>query len=347
MNRPNRSAYVKSPWLFEVRDNPVREPGPGEILVKIEACGVCGTDLHTADRSAPDWQLFGHEMAGRIAAVGESVSSFAVGDRVALNTASPCGKCDICSPAPYGRGRPDLCRTLATYWGGPQMGFGDYIVSPPECAAKIPDAVPFDVASLAEPMGVSIDLVETGEVGPGDEVLIIGPGPLGLGAITASLRAGAARVALAGYSTSTARMQAGAHLGADELVEVDRTPLEDHYSGRPAPNKILVTAPPQSLREAFAIAPFGATIAYIGIAAGPGAMLEFDADSFHFRKLSLKASFASPDTQLAKSIRLLETAPELGRELISHRFRLEDISGAMALWRSEEKPAIKKMVMVS
>jgi len=344
---PNRSAYVKSPWLFEVRDNPVSDPGPGRILLEIAACGVCGTDLHTADRMATDWQLFGHEMAGIVAAAGEGVTRFKVGDRIALNTAAPCGRCEICSPPPYGRGRPSQCRTVTTYWDGPHMGFGDFIVSPHECAVAVPDSLALDAASLAEPIGVSIDLVETGEVAPGDRVLIVGPGPLGLGAITAARHAGASHVALAGLTKSAARMQSGVALGADELIEVDKTSLTKRYSQESRkPDKILVTAPPSVLPECIEIAPFGGVIAYIGIAWGPGAMLTFDADKFHFQRLSLKASFASPDTQTAKSIRLLESAPELARELISHRFKLEDIGEAMTMARDDGERTIKKLVMV-
>lgn len=305
---------------------------------------TCIADTVVLSQAFCTWQIVSGLV---VVAVGEGVTDYFVGDRIALNTASPCGKCSICAPVPYGSGRPDLCRTPITYWGGPQMGFGDYIVSPAACASKIPNDMTFDVASLAEPMGVSIDLVETGEVRAGDNVLIIGPGPLGLGAVTASLRAGAAHVALAGLSGSLARMESGKALGANELIEVDKANIVEYYSSRPAPNKILVTAPPQCLKDAFEIAPFGATIAYIGIAWGPGAMVEFDADTFHFKKLSLKASFASPDTQLKKAIRLLETAPELGRELISHRFKLDDIADAMTMCRDDRERTVKKMIMVS
>ena len=253
----NRSAYVKSPWLFEVRDNPVGRPGSGQMLVEICACGVCGTDLHTADRMAKDWQLFGHEMAGVVREVGDGVTRFQIGDRVALNTAAPCGKCPVCLPNPYGRSRPELCRTPATYWDGPHMGFGDYIVTPHECAVKLPDDMPYDVASLTEPMGVSIDLVETGGVTHGDNVLIIGPGPLGLGAIVAARNAGAARIAVAGLSCSVARMKSAIALGADKLVEVDKQPLTALDLKSFPPDKILVTAPPASLLDAIKIAPFG------------------------------------------------------------------------------------------
>jgi len=226
------------------------------------------------------------------------------------------------------------------------MGFGDFIITPHECAVAMPDGMSFDVASLTEPMGVSIDITETAEVGVGDNVLIIGPGPLGLGAITASLHAGAGHVAVAGLSRSVARMKSAAALGADEIIEVDKTPVTEYDFGSFQPNKILVTAPPPSILDAIKIAPFGGTIAYIGIAWGPGAMIQFDADDFHFRKLSLRASFASPDVQAAKSIRLLHTAPELGRELISHTFRLDEIAGTMTMIRDDNEATVKKVVMV-
>ena len=120
---------------------------------------------------------------------------------------------------PDGRGRPEVCRTVATYWGAPAMGFGEMLLTPEECAVPVPDSVPLDVASLAEPMGVSLDLVQVAEVTAGDHVLVIGPGPLGLGAVALSRRAGAERVMLAGRSHSVARMEAGlAFLGLGDAT---------------------------------------------------------------------------------------------------------------------------------
>lgn len=345
--RDNRTTYVKSPWMFDIRSIPIGDAGPGQILVKIEACGICGTDIHTADRMADDWTPFGHEMAGEVVGVGDGVTRFVVGDRVALNTAAPCGKCPVCLPPPYGKGRPELCRTPATYWGGAYMGFGDYILSPAECAVMIPAGMTYDVASLVEPMGVSIDLVETADVEPGDNVLIVGPGPLGLGAIMAAKCAGANRITLAGRSGAVKRMAVGKALGADRIIEVDHTGLTEYQFGDDVPNKILVTSPPKSLIDAMSIAPFGATIAYIGIAWSPESQICFDADEFHFKRLSLKASFASPDTQSAKSMRLLQTQPQLGKELISHRFRLEEIEDAMLMSRDDHGRSVVKMVMTT
>jgi len=342
----NRSVYVKSPWQFEVHDNPVAEPGPGQLLVRIAACAACGTDFHVADRMAQDWQVFGHEVSGVVEAVGEGVTRFAAGDRVALDSSAPCGQCAICLPRPYGRGRPELCRTAATYYGSATMGFGKMLLTPQQCAVAVPQGMKLDVAALTEPLGVSKDLVETAQVGPGDHVLIIGPGPLGLGAAALARHYGAERVILAGRSRSEARMAAGEALGADLLICVDETPLAAYDFGRRRPDKILVTAPPQALAEAIAIAAFGGVVAYIGIAWGPGAKVTFDADAFHFNKMSLRASHASPGTHAAETIRLLADMPQLGAQLISHRFGLEE-TGPMLTALRDEKRTLKKAVMVN
>ncbi len=344
MTHASRAAYVKAPYQFELREQKVPGPGPGQLLLEVAACGVCGTDLHIAAQLAGDWQTLGHEVAGVIRAVGEGVTDFAAGDRVALDSSAPCGRCPICRPRPYGRGRPDLCRTPATYWGTATMGFGELLLTPRECAVAVPERMSLEVACLVEPVGVSLDLVRTAEVGPGDQVLVIGPGPLGLGAVRLARRFGAERVLLAGREHSTARLAAGEALGADALIRVDRTPLADYDFGPRRPDKILVTAPPAALPEAIELAAFGGTVAYIGIAWGPAARIAFDADAFHFRKLSLRASHASPGTHAAEVIGLLDDLPELGRELISHRFALDDLPAAMVMCR-DDRAAVKKAVM--
>lgn len=342
----NRSIYVKSPWQFELRDNPVAEPPPGQLLVEISACGICGTDIHIADRMAPDWQVLGHEVAGIVRVAGAGVTRFKRGDRVALDSSAPCGQCEICQPRPYGWGRPHLCRSPRTYYGAPAMGFGQMLLTPQECAVAVPDSVPLDAASLVEPLSVSWDLVETARVSPGDYVLVIGPGPLGLGAVALAKRAGAGRVFLAGFSSSAARLLAGQALGADVIIEVDKRPLARHDFGQRHPDKILVTAPPAVLPEAISVAAYGGIVAYIGMAFGRETKLQIEADIFHVNKLSLRASYAVPAVHAAESIRLLEAMPELGKELISHRFGLAETGAAFELLR-RDKRLVKKMVMTA
>lgn len=344
-NYPNRSAYVKAPWQFQVRDNPVHAPAAEQLLVEVKACGVCGTDQHIADRFAPDWQPFGHEVAGVVKAVGDSVTRFKAGDRVALDSSAPCGVCDTCSAPPHGRGRPDLCPNPVSYMATSTMGFGQLVLAPQQSAVPVPDSVPLDVAALVEPLGVCIDLVRVAQVQAGDHVLVIGPGPLGLGALFLAKRAGAEKIYLAGRSSSKARMAAGLALGADTLIEVDKKPLTDYDFGRRKPDKVLVTAPPDSLPTAITVAALGAIIAYIGVAWSAAKDVQFDADYLHFNKLSLRPSHAWPGTHAAESIRWLATEPHLGKTLISHHFGLEEIEKTMLAARDDRAHVIKPMVM--
>lgn len=343
-----RAAYVKSAWQFEVRDIPLEAPKPGQLLVEVKACGVCGTDQHIADRTATNWQSFGHEVAGIVREIGEGVTRFKVGDRIAVDSSAPCGKCAACLPRPYGRGRFDLCMSPVSYWDFPAMGFSQLLLTPEQCAVHIPDHLPFDQASLVEPLGVCVDLVKVANVQTGDHVLVIGPGPLGLGAVFLAQQAGAERIYLAGrMSSSKGRMEAGTALGADTLIAVDQKPLAQYDFGAQKPDKILVTAPPETLPEAIEVAAFGGVIAYIGIAWNKRAIIQIDADKLHFQKHSLRASHAWPGVHAPESVRWLSTNPLLGSTLVSHHFGLEEIERAMLTARDNRDQARKVIVTPS
>jgi L-iditol 2-dehydrogenase len=339
------AAYVKSAWQFQIRQIDLPECAAGEILVEVAACGICGTDQHIADRTATDWQSFGHEVAGTVRAVGAGVTRFAVGDRVAVDSSAPCGACANCLPQPYGRGCPDICLAPVTYWGAPSMGFSRYLNAPQQSAVHVPAHVDLVTAALVEPVGVCIDVVQVAEVGAGDHVLVVGPGPLGLGAVFVAAQAGAERIYLAGRSASRRRMEAGLALGADTLIEVDKMPLSAYEFGARKPDKVIVTAPPETLPEAIAVAGTGGMIAYIGIAWDSRAHITIDADEFHFAKKQLRASHALPATHANESLRWLATHPVLGEQLISHRFALDEIARAMTFMRDERAVAVKAMVV--
>jgi L-iditol 2-dehydrogenase len=342
----NRCAFVKAPWQFEMRETTVSGPEAGWMIVEVGACAVCGTDLHNADRTANDWTAFGHEVSGTVREVGEGVTRFKPGDRVALDSSVPCGQCRFCLPHPYGLGRFDLCESPLGYWNNAAMGFGQYVVTPQEAAAHIPDEMPFEAAALAEPIGVALDMIRAADVQPEDRVLVIGPGPIGLGAIHIARQIGAESITLAGRSSSTARMTAGLALGSDTLIEVDKQHLSDYDFGNRRPNKILVTAPPETIMDAVAVAERGAVISFIGVAWGPNSTVQIDSDDFHFRKLTLRSSFASPGIYLTEAIRVLAQAPKLASELISHHFRLDDI-GETLTWARDNKEIVKKLVMIA
>jgi L-iditol 2-dehydrogenase len=165
---------------------PVPRIGRGELLVKIATCGICGTDLkkiHFGSHSAP--RIFGHEMAGTVVALGEGVSSYAVGERVVVHHHVPCRECYYCR-----KGTPAQCalykKTGVTAGFEPSGGgFAEYIrvmdfVVSNGGVVRIPDGVPFEQAAFVEPVNTVLKGVKLLDLAPDDTVLVIGQGPIGL-----------------------------------------------------------------------------------------------------------------------------------------------------------------------
>lgn len=338
MQYPTRAAYTKTYYQFQLRDRVVPEPGPGEVQLQIAACSICGTDLSIAGKTARQWSLFGHEISGVVTAVGEGVTRFAPGDRVALDSSAPCGECEECRA-----GRPLSCLNEQSYWDQ-YMGFADYMVAPQQ---QVFDAhgLPAEIACLAEPTAVSIDLVAVADVGPDDRVLIIGPGPLGLLAIPECRRRGVERIWMAGRSHSKARMRVAEEYGA-ELIYVDKQDLSKYDFGRRGATRILVVAPPTELPLAAKIGAQGSIISYIGIAWDKKGVIKFDADTFHFKRQQLRASMAKPGTRAAEALDLLASGAFDPAKVLSGRFELADIAAAMVENRDDKANAIK-LVMVN
>lgn len=338
MSLVTRAAYVKTHYRFELRERSVPDPAPGEVQLQIAACSICGTDLSIAGKTAKRWSLFGHEVSGVVTQVGAGVTRFQPGDHVALDSSAPCGECDLCRA-----GFPLECTNVQSYWGK-SMGFADYMVAPQQqvfAAGELPAVV----ACLAEPLAVSIDMTAVAEVGPGDRVLIIGPGPLGLLAIPECRRRQAERIWMAGRSHSVARMEAAATLGAEPIF-VDKTDLRKVDFGRRGVNKILLVAPPSEIPLAAQIGANGCIISYIGIASDKHGVIRFDADTFHFRRQQLRASMASPGTRAQAALDLLRSGEFDPQLVLSARFPLEEIAAAMVQQRDDKRNA-KKMVMVN
>jgi L-iditol 2-dehydrogenase len=338
MRVETRAAYVKTYYQFQLRDRIVPDPGPGEVQLQIAACSICGTDLSIAGKTAKKWALFGHEISGVVTAVGSGVTRCAVGDHVALDSSAPCGTCEACLA-----GRPLECLDVQSYWDN-YMGFADYMVCPQQQVFPAGN-LPAEIACLAEPAAVSIDMAAVADVGPDDRVLIIGPGPLGLLAIPECRRRGVERIWMAGRSHSQARMRVAEELGA-EPIYVDKSDLNQYDFGRRGATRVLVVAPPSELPLAAKVSAQGAIISYIGIAWGKKGIIAFDADTFHFKRQQLRASMARPGTRAAEALDLLGSGIFDPRKVLSGRFALPDIAAAMVENRDDKARAIK-MVMVN
>lgn len=335
-----RSWFIKAPYRFELRTRGIPEPGDDEVLIRVRACGLCGTDMTSIKTAATDWQPVGHEIAGVIEKTGKNVAHVRVGNTVVLETGTFCRRCDNCR-----NGRYDLCNRGPTFWGGgPTMGFAEYVVAPQEVVVPY-EGLSFAVAALTEPLGVAMDLVKTVEVKLGDDVLVLGLGPIGLMALRLARLAGARKIYAAARSHSTKRIATARQFGADEIICTDRTPLET-YNEQGFFDKALVTSPPRTIPSALKAARVGACIGYIGIEYGDGATIAFDANDFHFRKLQLRASHASPALYFPLCLELLKSGRVDGEAIATPRFPLEAFPEAVLALRDERGQQVKPVMVI-
>ena len=318
-----KMAFMKSALDIEIRETELRPLENGEIRIRVEACGICGTDVGAARVGVDDYHPFGHEVAGEILELGPGVDWLSVGDRVALESATACGRCANCRNC-----QQELCTDIISFFALGSLGMAEEMIAP---AAS---AVPFDEitaaeACLSEPLGVAIDMHRLAEITVASHVVVSGPGPIGLLAMRLAEMSGAERIYVCGRSHSKMRLDMARQWGAQEIIEVDRIPLKEYGFEKP-PNRFMVTSPPNSIPPLFEIAAKGAIFSYIGIGHDGEGPITFDADDFHFKKLQLRASFASPAMFTPLALHLLKPGQVKGGSLISHRFPLSEIKQAMA-----------------
>jgi L-iditol 2-dehydrogenase len=221
-----KSLLLKEYLQLELADFPQPEPGPGEVLIRVAACGICGSDVHgydgTSGRRIPPI-VMGHEAAGIVAATGAGVSSFKVGDRVTFDSTVYCGECAFCK-----RGEVNLCdrrEVIGVSCGDYRRhgAFAEYIAVPERILYHLPEAMSFPEAAMLEAISVALHAVHvTGDV-KGQIALVIGAGMIGLLTMQAARAAGAARVMIADIDTT--RLNLARSLDVDEALNLSGAEL--------------------------------------------------------------------------------------------------------------------------
>jgi alcohol dehydrogenase/L-iditol 2-dehydrogenase len=204
----------------ELRDVPVPEIGDGEILLRVRGVGVCGSDVHQY-HNTQSWTvgvpvILGHEFCGEIAAVGRGVKGWKEGDRVASETAA---EIDLDCPLTR-QGMYNLDPSRQAFGCNRNGAMATYVKVPPRTLHRIPKSVPFEVAAMTEPCCVAYQCsVVNARIRPGDLVVVIGPGPIGLLSATLARLSGAGKVVLVGMGRDRARMEIGLRAGATHAVD--------------------------------------------------------------------------------------------------------------------------------
>lgn len=218
---------------FEYGDAPEPPIGPGEVLVRVRACGICGSDIHGMDgstgRRIPP-VIMGHEAAGVIAAVGADVQGWQAGDRVTFDSTISCGACFFCR-----RGAINLCdnrRVLGVSCDEYRQNgaFAEYVVVPPRVLYRLPDAITFEQAAMVEPVSVALHAVARTPVRLNDTAVVVGAGMIGLLVVQALRAAGCGRILAVDLDQS--RLDLACKLGADEGLKSDAVDVVSHVLSR-------------------------------------------------------------------------------------------------------------------
>lgn len=189
-----KALVFKSPWDLAIEERLVREPGPGEALVEVIATGVCGSDLHgftgKTGRRHPG-QVMGHETVGRVASINGPSGAIEIGQVVVVNPAISCGECPACH-----RGEEQCCADLRVIGVVPEVdaAFAEYLTAPIANLVPLPSSTPEYLGALVEPLAVGWHAVRRAGVEVGEEVVVLGGGPIGQAVALAATRAGASRV---------------------------------------------------------------------------------------------------------------------------------------------------------
>jgi 2-desacetyl-2-hydroxyethyl bacteriochlorophyllide A dehydrogenase len=216
---PNIAAYYKGDHRFELRDAPVLPPAADEVQIEVAWCGICGTDLHVfhgaMDQRVGSNRIIGHEMSGTIAALGAGVSGLAIGDKVVVRPLKPCGHCPACAA-----GHSHICHNLKFLGLDTDGAMQRYWSVPAYAVHKLPDEMPLDLAALVEPLAVACHDIERARLAPGETVLVIGGGPIGMLIAIAAAKRGA-RVLLSEINLSRLTLAASFGIGAFDASKTD------------------------------------------------------------------------------------------------------------------------------
>jgi L-iditol 2-dehydrogenase len=318
-----------APGDVRVEDAPEPVPGPGDVKIRVRSCSTCGTDVkifRSGHHHIVPPRVMGHEIAGEVVQVGAEVDGWRAGDRVQVIAAVPCGRCGECR-----RGRMTVCphqESMGYHYDG---GFAEYMVVPAKVLAvdglnRIPDNLAYAEASVAEPLACVLNGQNLARVGPGDDVVVIGSGPIGCLHVRLARARGADRVFLVELNRQRLDLAAGlvhpdAAICAQEVDPVDA--IVKATDGRGADVIITAAASGAAQEQAIAMAARQGRISFFGGLPKDKPTITCDSNLVHYRELTIVGANGSSPAHNKEALRLIAAGDVPVTDLITHRLPLD------------------------
>ena len=319
---------------FAVTDLPTPHAGPGELVLRNQVCGVCGTDVHiyhgepgSADVNPP--VVLGHEYSGEVVEVGEGVTGFAVGDHVTVDPNIYCGHCAYCQ-----NGKKQLCPSMEAIGVTRDGGFAQYSRIPASQAFKLEPTVPWEAAAMAEPLACCLHGIDLAGIQVGDKVCVVGGGAIGLLMVQLAKLSGASQIVLS--EPNEKRRQVGLQLGANAALDPTRPDAQEAFAqvlGGGANVVIECVGNVPAVKSAFQFAGKGATVLLFSVSK-VDATFDLPLFDVYKKELTIKGSFVNPDTH-ARAVALINSGKVDFGPIITHRFPLDQLPEAIAMQMSD------------
>lgn len=314
-------------------DYPLPEPEKNEVVIKVNQCGLCGTDAHiyNGEFEANFPVVIGHEFSGTVDSTGSKVKNFTSGDRVTLNPNTICNKCEFCR-----NGKENLCVTLPGLGVNSDGGFAEYAAVPERCVYHIPDRLSFAGAAFTEPLSCALHGIDLAKINPGDVVVVLGSGPTGL------LLAQLAKLSGASIVITTAkrkkRLEVAKELGATEAIDVSKVDLlqglDSALDGKGVDVVLEAVGSEETMKQSLQIPKEGGRIVWFGVAS-PDLEVPVKPFEVYRKELTIRGSFVNPYTT-QRAIDLLAENKIRTDKLITHYFSLDKFDEAIDTYENDD-----------
>lgn len=320
---------------LKIEEVPTPEPGPGQLLIKTAACGVCHTDLHYIDHGVPTFKkpplILGHEPSGTVAALGANVSSFKEGDKVLLPAVLTCGQCAFCRT-----GRENICLSMVMFGNNIDGAYAEYVLAPAKDTFHLPNEIPLQEGSIiADAISTPFHAIKNrAEVKPGDSVVVLGCGGVGINLVQVAAAVGGFVIAV---DISSEKLNWARKLGADVTIN----PKEDEQwtktvrklTGGGADIAIEAIGNPSTIETAFASLRAGGRLVVLGYTHKD---ISLNAGKIMYREMEIVGSLGCRPVDYPKLIELCRMGKIKVKDLVTSRFTLDQINDAFDVLRKGE-----------
>ena len=335
-----RVARFHAPGDVRLEDAPEPSPGPREVKIRVRACSMCGTDVKISKfghHHIHPPRVMGHEIAGEVVETGAEVSGWEAGDRVQVIAAIPCGDCAYCA-----NGQMNICPNQVSMGYHFDGGFAEFMVVPENVLKvdglnRIPEGLSFAEASVAEPLACALNAQELVKINPGDDVVVVGSGPIGCLHVRLARSYGAARVFLVELSRERLELAAGlvhpdAAICSEDEDAVAR--IRELTDGRGVDVAITAAASGAAQEQALQMLARGGRISFFGGLPKDKPTITLDSNLVHYSELTIVGANGSSPAHNRQALAYIADGSVPVADLITHRLPLDQVVEGIDVVRS-------------